>query len=73
MRLVPASGPFTPEAQAQIKEYLPKTALQFHQCGIGSRRGCEQIILEGRVSINGREVKDLATKVEPEDKVVVDG
>lgn len=43
------------------------------QCGMGSRRGCEQIIVEGRVSINGREVKDLATKVEPGDQVSVDG
>ncbi|HYF35634.1 MAG TPA: pseudouridine synthase [Prosthecobacter sp.] len=43
------------------------------QCGLGSRRGCEQVILEGRVSINGRQVKELATQVGPEDQVSVDG
>ncbi len=43
------------------------------QCGIASRRGAEQIILEGRVSINGHVIKELATQVQPDDKVVVDG
>ena len=43
------------------------------QCGVGSRRGCEQIILEGRVSINGHVVKELATQVNPADQVEVDG
>ena len=43
------------------------------QCGLGSRRGCEQIIIEGRVSINGHLVKDLGTKVDPSDQVNVDG
>lgn len=43
------------------------------QCGVASRRGCEQIILEGRVSINGRLVKELATQVESTDEVQVDG
>ncbi len=42
-------------------------------CGLGSRRGCEQIILEGRVSLNGRLVKELGTQVATEDKVTVDG
>lgn len=42
-------------------------------CGLGSRRGCEAIILEGRVTINGRVCKDLATTVGPEDEIVVDG
>jgi 23S rRNA pseudouridine2605 synthase len=40
---------------------------------MGSRRGCEQIIVEGRVSINGRQIKELGTKVEPGDQVAVDG
>lgn len=43
------------------------------QCGIASRRGAEEIILGGRVSINGHVITELATKVQPEDKVVVDG
>jgi 23S rRNA pseudouridine2605 synthase len=39
--------------------------------GFGSRRACEQLVLEGRVSINGKIVKNLATKVSPEDSVKV--
>lgn len=43
------------------------------QCGLGSRRGCEQIILEGRVAINSKRVSELGTLVKPEDEVTVDG
>lgn len=43
------------------------------QCGLGSRRGCEQLVLEGRVSINGHVIRDLATQVNPDDRVVADG
>lgn len=43
------------------------------QCGVASRRGAEEIILGGRVSINGHVIKELATQVQPEDKVIVDG
>lgn len=39
--------------------------------GLGSRRGVEQIILEGRVRINGQVVTDLATQVSPTDAVKV--
>ncbi|MEN3942151.1 pseudouridine synthase [Prosthecobacter sp. SYSU 5D2] len=42
-------------------------------CGLGSRRGCEVLIQEGRVSINGHVIKDLATQVTDEDRVVADG
>ncbi len=41
-------------------------------CGLGSRRGCEDIILQGRVSINGHVVKTLATTVADSDEVVAD-
>src|SRR5579883_765805 len=41
--------------------------------GLGSRRHCEGLIRSGRVSINGRVVKDLATRVGPQEKVEVDG
>lgn len=43
------------------------------QCGVASRRGAEEIILSGRVSINGHVITELATQVQPDDKVVVDG
>lgn len=41
--------------------------------GVASRRASEQIILAGRVTVNGTEVRQLGTKVHPEDKVAVDG
>ena len=42
--------------------------------GVASRRAGEQIILAGRVSVNGREVRLLGTKVDPiHDEVTVDG
>jgi 23S rRNA pseudouridine2605 synthase len=41
--------------------------------GVGSRRHCEDLILAGRVSIDGVVVRDLATRVAPGQKVAVDG
>ena len=42
--------------------------------GVASRRAGEQIILEGRVSVNGGIVRLLGTKVDPDhDHVLVDG
>lgn len=44
------------------------------QLGIASRREAEKWIAEGRISINGKVVKELGVKVDPdEDKVSVDG
>lgn len=42
-------------------------------CGVASRRACEQLILEGRVAVNGQTVTQLGTLVEPGDSVVFDG
>ena len=52
-----------------------KTRLQAYlaHCGVASRRASEQIILDGRVSVNGTIVTELGTKVGPEDKVCLDG
>jgi len=42
--------------------------------GIGSRRHCEDLILRGRISINGDVVRELGTKVNPEiHTVTLDG
>jgi 23S rRNA pseudouridine2605 synthase len=42
--------------------------------GVASRRAGEQIILAGRVTVNGETVQTLGAKVEPErDRVTVDG
>ena len=43
-------------------------------CGVASRRASEQMILEGRVSVNGEKVLELGTKIELGcDNVSVDG
>jgi 23S rRNA pseudouridine2605 synthase len=41
--------------------------------GVASRRASEQIILAGRVAVNGQTVQELGAKVNPQDKVTVDG
>ena len=42
--------------------------------GIASRREAEQIILAGRVAVNGRTITELGTKADPErDRIEVDG
>ncbi len=41
--------------------------------GIASRRACEKIILDRRVSINGATVSELGVRVLPGDRVALDG
>lgn len=43
----------------RLQKYLSRA-------GIGSRRECERLISEGRVSIDGRVVTELGTRVQPE-------
>ncbi|MCI5608025.1 MAG: pseudouridine synthase, partial [Spirochaetia bacterium] len=42
-------------------------------CGVASRRASEQIILDSRVSVNGKIITSLGTKVSYDDEVLVDG
>jgi len=42
-------------------------------CGVASRRASEQIILDGRVSVNGNIITELGTKVSNNDEICVDG
>ena len=44
------------------------------QCGVASRRKCEELILQGIVQVNGVTVTELGTKINPEkDKIKFDG
>jgi pseudouridine synthase len=53
--------------QVRLQKYLA-------DAGIASRRAAEQIILEGRVSVNGQVVRRLGTKVDPDhDQVELEG
>jgi len=57
-----------------MSEQREKTRLQafLASCGLGSRRSCEKLILDGRVSIN-TEVATLGQSVSPGDLVRFDG
>jgi 23S rRNA pseudouridine2605 synthase len=44
------------------------------QAGVAARRKAEDLIVEGRVTVNGKVVRELGTKVDPlGDRVMVDG
>src|SRR5688572_19081137 len=54
-----------------MKERIQKV---LGNAGVASRRAIEEMVLEGRVSVNGRTVTKLPILVDPEkDKVEVDG
>ena len=42
-------------------------------CGVGSRRACDEIVLQGQVEINGRPCLNPAERVQPKDFVKVGG
>ena len=46
--------------QTRLQAYLA-------HCGVASRRASEQIILDGRVTVNGTVVTELGTKVTDKD------
>jgi pseudouridine synthase len=53
--------------QERLQKFLAHT-------GVASRRAAEEMILAGRVTVNGRLVRELGVKVDPEgDAVKVDG
>lgn len=55
------------KSEIRLQKYLA-------DCGVASRRKCEEYILQGRVKLNGRIVTELGTKVKPKkDKVTFDG
>ena len=43
------------------------------ECGVASRRKAEEMIREGRVSVNGQVITEMGVQVEEEDDVRVDG
>ncbi len=43
------------------------------RAGFGSRRACEELIRDGSVTINGHRLRELATRVGPNDHVLVNG
>ena len=47
----------------RLQKYLAES-------GIASRRKCEEYILQGRVTVNGKIVSELGTKVNPDSDIV---
>lgn len=47
----------------RLQKYLAK-------CGIASRRKCEQIILDGKIKVNGIVINNLGFKVDPDKDIV---
>ena len=41
-------------------------------CGVDSRRKCEELILKGKVKVNGNKITELGYKVNDKDVVTVD-
>lgn len=54
------------EEQIRLQKYLA-------DCGIASRRKCEEYILQGKVKVNGETVTELGTKVNDKDKIEFEG
>jgi pseudouridine synthase len=52
--------------QVRLQKYLA-------DCGLGSRRFCENLITAGRVSVDGQTVTELGTKVDPSRRVECNG
>ena len=51
--------------QTRINKFLAS-------CELGSRRKVEELVTSGRVSVNGKVVRDLSTQIKEDDKVEVD-
>ena len=34
-------------------------------CGVASRRKCEELILAGKINVNGENITQLGTKIDP--------
>jgi 23S rRNA pseudouridine2605 synthase len=64
--------PDSPDAGASPREGIRLQAFLAHS-GVASRRACEKIILDRRVTINGAVVSELGVRVMPGDRVALDG
>ena len=57
--------------QINMEERLQK---YLAECGIASRRKCEEYILQGKVQVNGKTITELGVKVNPKkDKITFEG
>ena len=62
-----------PEDNGQSGKQEMRLQVYLAHAGVASRRACEKIIAEGRVSVNGTLVTDMGSKVRTGDTVLLDG
>ena len=62
-----------PEDNGQSGKQEMRLQVYLAHAGVASRRACEKIIAEGRVSVNGTLVTDMGSKVRGGDTVLLDG
>lgn len=69
---LPNSAPVSerPVSERPVSERIAKVIAR---SGVASRRDAEKMILEGRVSVNGKKIASPALDVLPTDKVAIDG
>lgn len=59
-------------SEIQAKESI-RIAKFMAECGVASRRKSEELILQGKVRVNGKVISDMATKVSDSDRIEVFG
>ena len=62
-----------PEDNENSSKQEMRLQVYLAHAGVASRRACEKIIAEGRVSVNGTLVTDMGNKVRTGDTVLLDG
>lgn len=67
------SGHYKRTAYNDRMESMDRLNKHLAHAGVGSRRQCEELILAGRVSVAGQTVRELGTRVGPDEEVRVDG
>ena len=63
----------TPKDNGSNNKQEVRLQVYLAHAGVASRRACEKIIAEGRVSVNGTLVTDMGSKVRAGDTVLLDG
>ena len=64
------SAPTAPEAVPPVKPSTERLHKFLASTGAGSRRECETFIEQARVTVNGKVVTKMGTKVDPQSDVV---
>lgn len=74
MRRVRSARPVALVSRSALRTGMVRLQKYLAEAGVASRRASEEIILAGRVAVNGEAVRELGAKVEPgRDTVAVDG